>query len=209
MLIIFCLVNLFLLPDNKETLIEKNVLTESVIEKDTTIDIDTLKQLVKSFPYIVNKGDIQKTFGNLIIEKNICRYTTQDDRYMIDISKNVFTGQNSKTLHPIDQLPPVQCTESIPYYILSESEILQGTAAIAGNIFVIPFILFSVYFGKLSDKYAKSRIIKQAKILEFIVMSIGLLTFCLYYLISNDQIDFTIGYQIRKIERHYTLYRNH
>lgn len=49
--------------------------------------------------------------------------------------------------------------------------------AIAGAIFVIPFLLFSSYAGKLADRYSKRDIIVFSKSLEAIVMFFGIIAF--------------------------------
>lgn len=49
--------------------------------------------------------------------------------------------------------------------------------AVAGFIFVLPFIVFSAATGKLADRYSKSHIIRFSKILELIVMAFGVVAF--------------------------------
>ena len=50
----------------------------------------------------------------------------------------------------------------------------QGYALIA---FASPFVLFSGISGYLGDRYSKTRIIVLSKVLEIVVMGIGLLVF--------------------------------
>jgi len=47
--------------------------------------------------------------------------------------------------------------------------------SISGAIFILPFLLFSLYAGFLADKFSKRNIIIGSKILELIVMLLGLL----------------------------------
>ncbi len=48
--------------------------------------------------------------------------------------------------------------------------------SLSGAIFILPFLLFSTYAGYLADKYSKRHIIIWAKVAEFMVMFLGLLT---------------------------------
>ncbi len=52
--------------------------------------------------------------------------------------------------------------------------------SLASAIFVIPFLLFMAYAGKLADKYSKSRIVVCAKLGEFIIMTVGCVAFFLH-----------------------------
>jgi len=49
--------------------------------------------------------------------------------------------------------------------------------AIAGLVFVLPFLLFSHAAGVLADRISKNRIIVLTKILEVIIMGLGILAF--------------------------------
>jgi acyl-[acyl-carrier-protein]-phospholipid O-acyltransferase/long-chain-fatty-acid--[acyl-carrier-protein] ligase len=49
--------------------------------------------------------------------------------------------------------------------------------ALAGAIFVIPFLLFSSTSGTLADRYSKRNIIVFCKVLEVLIMSLGLIAF--------------------------------
>ncbi|SCA63499.1 Uncharacterized protein SCG7109_AQ_00020 [Chlamydiales bacterium SCGC AG-110-M15] len=49
--------------------------------------------------------------------------------------------------------------------------------AIAGAIFVIPFLIFSASAGKLADRYSKRNIIVFSKSLEAVVMFLGIIAF--------------------------------
>jgi len=51
--------------------------------------------------------------------------------------------------------------------------------ASTGAIFVLPFLLFSSYSGTFADRFSKRNIIVFTKILELLVMSIGLMAFAL------------------------------
>src|SRR5664279_2401186 len=48
---------------------------------------------------------------------------------------------------------------------------------LAGAVFIAPFMLFSATSGQLADKYEKSRLIRLIKILEIVIMAIGLAGF--------------------------------
>jgi len=48
---------------------------------------------------------------------------------------------------------------------------------LAGAVFIAPFMLFSATSGQLADKYEKSRLIRWIKILEIVIMVIGLAGF--------------------------------
>ncbi len=51
------------------------------------------------------------------------------------------------------------------------------TAAIAGGIFVLPFLMFSSISGTLADRISKRDIIVATKILELVIMASGVLAF--------------------------------
>lgn len=46
--------------------------------------------------------------------------------------------------------------------------------ALAGAVFVLPFLLFAGYAGQLADRYSKSRVLQVTKSLEIITMLIGI-----------------------------------
>src|SRR5271170_7865191 len=46
--------------------------------------------------------------------------------------------------------------------------------AIAGAVFVLPFLLFAGYAGQLADRFSKTRVLQVTKAFEIIVMSVGL-----------------------------------
>ncbi|MDR1530531.1 MAG: MFS transporter [Burkholderiales bacterium] len=50
---------------------------------------------------------------------------------------------------------------------------------IASAIFILPFVLFSATAGQIADKYEKSRLIRLLKIMEILVMILGLVGFWL------------------------------
>lgn len=60
---------------------------------------------------------------------------------------------------------------------LEGSENSNSILALAGAIFVIPFILFSSLAGTLADRYSKRTLIYITRILEIIIMILGLLSF--------------------------------
>lgn len=51
--------------------------------------------------------------------------------------------------------------------------------SLVGAIFILPFILFSMYAGYFADKVSKKKIIIYVKVAEFIIMSLGLIAFIL------------------------------
>ncbi|MCE5340429.1 MAG: MFS transporter [Planctomycetaceae bacterium] len=51
--------------------------------------------------------------------------------------------------------------------------------SLASAIFVIPFLIFMAYAGKLADKYSKSRIVVLAKFAEIVIMTAGVISFLL------------------------------
>jgi len=60
---------------------------------------------------------------------------------------------------------------------------LQGTdaagnvTALAGAVFVVPFLLFSAFAGKLADRFSKRNIVVLAKVAEAVVMAVGCAAF--------------------------------
>ncbi len=46
--------------------------------------------------------------------------------------------------------------------------------ALAGAVFVLPFLLFAGYAGQLADRYSKSRVLQVTKSLEIITMLVGI-----------------------------------
>ena len=48
---------------------------------------------------------------------------------------------------------------------------------LAGAVFIAPFMLLSATAGQLADKYEKSRLIRQVKLLEIAVMAVALYGF--------------------------------
>src|SRR6266851_230173 len=46
--------------------------------------------------------------------------------------------------------------------------------ALAGAIFVIPFLLFAGYAGQLADRYSKTRVLKITKAFEIVIMILGM-----------------------------------
>lgn len=56
-------------------------------------------------------------------------------------------------------------------------EIASRIAAIAGAVFVMPFLLFTAFAGKLADRFSKRNIIVSTKAAEIAVMLIGCLAF--------------------------------
>ena len=57
--------------------------------------------------------------------------------------------------------------------------------ALAGAVFIFPFILFSGYAGQLADRYSKTRVLQITKSLEIVTMAMGIATDGLNRLFSN------------------------
>jgi acyl-[acyl-carrier-protein]-phospholipid O-acyltransferase/long-chain-fatty-acid--[acyl-carrier-protein] ligase len=67
-------------------------------------------------------------------------------------------------------------------YFLIDMNGIENSASIlatAGAIFVVPFLIFSAYAGKLADRLSKRNILVFSKLLEVVVMALGLLAFIL------------------------------
>jgi len=60
---------------------------------------------------------------------------------------------------------------------LNGTQTAAQTTALAGAVFVIPFLLFMAAAGKLADRYSKSKIVVGAKIAEIIIMAAGCAAF--------------------------------
>lgn len=67
----------------------------------------------------------------------------------------------------------------IVYFFIQLDGIENSATILAttGAIFVLPFLLFSASSGTLADRFSKRNIIVFTKILELIIMTIGILTF--------------------------------
>lgn len=67
----------------------------------------------------------------------------------------------------------------IAYYLIDREGIENSHAILAftGAIFVLPFLLFSAFSGVMADRYSKRNIIVFTKILELIIMLLGVATF--------------------------------
>ncbi len=64
-------------------------------------------------------------------------------------------------------------------FLIKESgqENASNITALAGAVFVVPFLLFSAYAGKLADQFSKRNIIVLAKLAEVVVMIAGCAAF--------------------------------
>lgn len=67
--------------------------------------------------------------------------------------------------------------------------------AITGAIFVLPFLLFSAISGTLADRFSKRDIIVLTKILELVIMGLGVLAFSLESKIGSYIILFLLATQ--------------
>src|SRR5580693_392778 len=47
--------------------------------------------------------------------------------------------------------------------------------AIAGAVFVLPFLLFAGYAGQLADRFSKTRVLQVTKAFEIVIMGVGML----------------------------------
>ena len=57
------------------------------------------------------------------------------------------------------------------------TEKATSVTAVAGAVFVVPFLLFTAYAGKLADRFSKRNIVVAAKIAEAVVMFLGCVAF--------------------------------
>jgi acyl-[acyl-carrier-protein]-phospholipid O-acyltransferase/long-chain-fatty-acid--[acyl-carrier-protein] ligase len=65
-------------------------------------------------------------------------------------------------------------------YFMIQAEGIENSPTIlasTGAIFVLPFLIFASWAGTLADRFSKSRIIVISKILELIIMCLGLVAF--------------------------------
>ncbi len=67
----------------------------------------------------------------------------------------------------------------IVYFLIGQEGVEKGHTilALTGAIFVLPFLLFSAFSGLLADRYSKRNIIAFTKILELMVMLLGIAAF--------------------------------
>lgn len=67
----------------------------------------------------------------------------------------------------------------IVYFLIDQEGIENGhkILALTGAIFVLPFLLFSAFSGVMADRYSKRNIIAFTKILELVVMILGVAAF--------------------------------
>ena len=67
----------------------------------------------------------------------------------------------------------------IVYFLIHQEGIENGhkILALTGAIFVLPFLLFSAFSGLMADRYSKRNIIAFTKILELLVMLLGIAAF--------------------------------
>lgn len=76
---------------------------------------------------------------------------------------------------------------------LQGQESAAQITATAGAIFVVPFLLFMAFAGKIADKYSKSRIIVLAKCAEVLLMSIGCSAFIMHSKLGLYCVLFLMG----------------
>ena len=67
----------------------------------------------------------------------------------------------------------------IVFFLIDQEGIENGhkILALTGAIFVLPFLLISAFSGILADRYSKRNIIAFTKVLELIVMGLGVVAF--------------------------------
>lgn len=67
----------------------------------------------------------------------------------------------------------------IVYFLIQREGIENSPAILAstGAIFVLPFLIFASWAGIVADRFSKNRIIVIAKMLELVIMLLGLLSF--------------------------------
>src|SRR5579862_3960185 len=52
--------------------------------------------------------------------------------------------------------------------------------ALAGAVFVLPFLLFAGYAGQLADRYSKTRVLQITKAFEILIMSVGMIALAVH-----------------------------
>ncbi|HIJ67384.1 MAG TPA: MFS transporter [Planctomycetes bacterium] len=60
---------------------------------------------------------------------------------------------------------------------LQGTDVASNVTALAGAVFVVPFLLFSAFAGKLADRFSKRNIVVLAKVAEVVVMAAGCVAF--------------------------------
>ena len=60
---------------------------------------------------------------------------------------------------------------------LQGTDVAGNVTALAGAVFVVPFLLFSAFAGKLADRFSKRNIVVLAKLAEVVVMAAGCVAF--------------------------------
>lgn len=60
---------------------------------------------------------------------------------------------------------------------LQGTDVASNVTALAGAVFVVPFLLFSAFAGKLADRFSKRNIVVLAKVAEVVVMAAGCAAF--------------------------------
>src|ERR1700739_2810233 len=59
---------------------------------------------------------------------------------------------------------------------LAANELLGSRyLALAGAVFVVPFLLLAGYAGQLADRYSKTRVLQITKAFEIVIMAVGML----------------------------------
>src|SRR5580700_6980213 len=46
--------------------------------------------------------------------------------------------------------------------------------ALAGAVFVLPFLLFAGYAGQIADRFSKTRVLQSTKAFEIVIMAVGM-----------------------------------
>src|SRR5579862_3463082 len=54
--------------------------------------------------------------------------------------------------------------------------------ALAGAVFVLPFLLFAGYAGQLADRYSKTRVLQVTKAFEIVIMGVGMIALAFHSL---------------------------
>ena len=78
---------------------------------------------------------------------------------------------------------------------LQGAENSEVILAIAGIVFVIPFLIFSSFSGIIADRFSKSRVIIFCKVLELVVMALGVVAFAFKTIIAAYIILFLMATQ--------------
>lgn len=67
----------------------------------------------------------------------------------------------------------------ITYHLAAMPERAQFLISLGGGIFILPFLLFSAFAGQLADKFNRSYLVRLIKLIEILLLTIGIFGFYL------------------------------